>query len=75
MELFGQTNLIIPQMLKAITKELDGSCADWQLHVHGNSMHSFTTLGADNREMGTVYNADSDRRSFENLENFLTELF
>jgi len=38
-------------------------------------MHSFTTLGADNREMGTVYNADADRRSFENLENFLTELF
>ncbi|HBU35745.1 MAG TPA: carboxymethylenebutenolidase, partial [Hyphomonas sp.] len=26
-------------------------------------------------EMGTVYNADADRRSFENLENFLTELF
>ena len=64
-----------PEDVMAITKELDGSAADWQLHVHGNSMHSFTTLGADSKEMGTVYNADADRRSFENLENFLTELF
>lgn len=64
-----------PEDVMAITKELDGSAADWQLHVHGNSMHSFTTLGADNKEMGTVYNADADRRSFENLENFLSELF
>ncbi|WP_291076291.1 dienelactone hydrolase family protein [Hyphomonas sp.] len=64
-----------PEDVMAVTKEMDAAGADWQLHVHGNSMHSFTTLGADNKEMGTVYNADADRRSFENLESFLAELF
>lgn len=64
-----------PDDVMAITKELDGAGADWQIHVHGNSMHAFTTQGANDKEMGTVYNADADRRSFESLENFLAELF
>ena len=64
-----------PEDVLAIAKELEGAGADWQLHAHGTAVHSFTTLGADNKEMGTVYSADADRRSFENLENFLAELF
>lgn len=62
-----------PQDVLAIAKEFEG--ADWQLHAHGKALHSFTTVGADNRDMGTVYDADADRRSFAYLKTFLAELF
>ena len=75
MEHGWQDPMAKPEDVMAITQELEAAGADWQLHAHGNSMHSFTTLGADNKEMGTVYNADADRRSFENLDSFLAELF
>lgn len=62
-----------PEDFLAISKEFEG--ADWQAHVHGNGYHSFTTVGANNPDMGTVYNADADRRSFAYLKTFLNELF
>jgi dienelactone hydrolase len=62
-----------PQDVLAITREFEG--ADWQLHAHGRAFHSFTTQGADNREMGTIYDADADRRSFAYLKTFLMEVF
>lgn len=62
-----------PQDVLSIAKELEG--ADWQLHAHGKAYHSFTTVGANNRDMGTVYDSDADRRSFGYLKSFLAELF
>ncbi len=62
-----------PEDVLAIAREFSG--ADWQLHAHGQAVHSFTTVGADNRETGTVYDADADRRSFAYLRIFLEELF
>tara|TARA_R110002020_G_scaffold316899_2_gene532344 strand:- start:146927 stop:147637 length:711 start_codon:yes stop_codon:yes gene_type:complete len=64
-----------PDDVLAIAKEMTAAGADWQLHAHGNSMHAFTTEGANNAEMGTVYNAAADRRSFASLKDFLAELF
>ena len=64
-----------PEDVLAIAREMGAAGADWQLHAHGQSVHAFTTLGADNAEMGTVYNADADRRSFASLKLFLEELF
>jgi hypothetical protein len=32
-------------------------------------------VGANDMDMGTVYNADADRRSFASLKLFLEELF
>lgn len=64
-----------PGDVLSITAEMDAANADWQLHAHGGAYHSFTTEGADNPDMGTVYNADADRRSFAYLKTFLAELF
>ena len=64
-----------PADVLAIAKEMGEAGADWQLHAHGQSYHAFTTLGANNMDMGTVYNADADRRSFASLKLFLEELF
>lgn len=62
-----------PEDVVAIAKEFEG--ADWQLHAHGQAYHSFTTQGANNKDMGTIYDAASDRRSFDYLKTFLAEVF
>ncbi len=64
-----------PQDVLTIAKELEAAGADWQLHAHGQSVHAFTTHGANNRAGGVEYDADADRRSFAYLRTFLAELF
>lgn len=64
-----------PEDVIAIAKELGDAGADWQLHAHGTAVHAFTTKGANNPDMGTVYQEAANTRSVENLKNFLAELF
>lgn len=59
----------------AFAEEMTAAGADWQLHAHGKAFHSFTTLGANNAEMGTIYNADADARSTDGIGRFLKEVF
>ncbi len=59
----------------ALEKEMTDAGVDWQLHTYGGAMHGFTNPEADMPKMGIKYNADADRRSWQALENFLTEIF
>jgi dienelactone hydrolase len=54
--------------------EMTAAGADWQIHVYGNAMHSFTNPAANDASFGTMYDADSDRRSWQTLVNFLAEV-
>jgi dienelactone hydrolase len=58
----------------ALERELTAAGADWQLHTYGNTMHSFTNPNANDRALGTVYDANADRRSWTSLVNFLGEV-
>ena len=64
-----------PDDAVALTRELTAMGADWQLHAYGNTMHAFTNPDANDRQMGTVYDAVADRRSWTAMQNFLDELF
>ena len=64
-----------PDSVLALAEELTSMGADWQLHAYGNTMHAFTNPAASDPEMGTVYDAAADRRSWEAMKNFLDELF
>ena len=64
-----------PDNVLALSKELTAMGADWQLHAYGNTMHAFTNPAANDRQMGTVYDATADRRSFRSMQNFLEEVF
>ena len=64
-----------PESMLALASELTAAGADWQVHAYGNTLHAFTNPNAADPEMGTVYNADADRRSWQALGNFLDELF
>ena len=64
-----------PDDVLAVTKEMTEAGADWQLHAYGHTKHAFTTPGANNPDMGTVYDATADRRSWQAMVNFLGEVF
>lgn len=64
-----------PDNVMALSKELTAMGADWQLHAYGNTMHAFTNPAANDKDMGTVYDASADRRSWIAMRNFLQELF
>jgi len=64
-----------PEHVLEVSKELTEMGADWQLHAYGNTLHAFTNPDADDKAMGTVYDAGADRRSWAAMRNFLDELF
>ena len=64
-----------PDQVLALADELTAMEADWQIHAYGTTMHAFTNPAADDTDMGTVYDADADRRSWQSLQLFLAEIF
>lgn len=64
-----------PDNVNALAAELSSLGADWQLHAYGNTMHAFTNPAANDSQLGTVYDAAADRRSWQAMTNFLEEVF
>ena len=67
--------LATPDQVEALATELTEMGADWQIHAYGNTLHAFTNPVANDKDAGTVYNMNADRRSWVALQNFLEELF
>ena len=64
-----------PDQVVSLDEELSSMGADWQLHGYGNTMHAFTNPQANDPDFGTGYNPDADRRSWNAMQNFLSEIF
>lgn len=74
--LHGNEDPMVPvDAVTALENELTAADADWQIHVYGNTRHAFTNPEANMPDMGLLYNADADRRSWQTMKNFLEELF
>ena len=67
--------MVSSEEILALQDEMTESEADWQFISYGNTYHAFTNPAADDIEMGTVYNSESDRRSWIAMSNFLEEVF
>ena len=67
--------MVSSDQILALQDEMTESEADWQFISYGNTYHAFTNPGANDLEMGTVYNHDSDMRSWTAMSNFLEEVF
>ncbi|MEM9740308.1 MAG: dienelactone hydrolase family protein [Pseudomonadota bacterium] len=63
-----------PEDVMGLSEEMVAAEADWQLYGFGTAMHAFTTPGANNPEMGTVYEAAADKRSWSSFRQFLGEV-
>jgi len=67
--------MVEPQAVIDLATELTASGADWQIHAYGNTLHAFTNPEANDPDMGTIYDAKAERRSWQALTDFLAELF
>jgi dienelactone hydrolase len=66
---------ISPEERAAFEKEMRDAGADWQMHLYGNTVHSFTnqTASRANRPNAVRYDAKADQRSWASMQNLLAE--
>jgi dienelactone hydrolase len=65
-----------PEQVKVFEDEMRGGNVDWQLVKYSKAVHSFTNPDAGNdNSKGAAYNADADRRSWEQMKSFFKEIF
>jgi dienelactone hydrolase len=69
--------MIGPEPRQKFADEMTAAKVDWQMHLYGGVVHSFTNTGADARGMPDAlrYSAEADRRSWNSLVDFLEEIF
>ncbi len=60
----------------AFREEMTAAGADWQLTMFGGAVHAFTQKMAGNDvSKGAAYNAKADKRSWEDMQQFFSEIF
>jgi len=65
-----------PKEVAAFEEEMRQGRVDWQLVAYGGAVHSFTDWNAGNdNSKGAAYNEGADRRSWEAMKQFFSELF
>jgi dienelactone hydrolase len=66
---------ITPEERAKFEAEMRAAGADWQMHLYGNTVHSFTTqeAAARNNPNAMRYSADSDRRSWAAMQQLFSE--
>ncbi len=75
--LHGADDPYVPaQQLKEFEDEMRAGNVDWQLVKYSKAVHSFTNPEAGNdNSKGAAYNAQADRRSWEEMQIFFKEVF
>lgn len=75
--LHGADDRAVPASeVAAFEDEMRQGGVDWQLVAYGGAVHAFTDWGAGNdNSKGAAYNERADRRSWEAMKQFFTELF
>ncbi len=63
-----------PQVLE-FSEEMTRKKADWQIHMYGNTSHSFTKTGANDPVAGLKFDAKANQRSWDAMHYFLKEVF
>ena len=74
--LHGGDDPFVPEKdLAAFEAEMRAANVDWQLVKYGGAVHSFTDWKATGSMKGAQYNERADRRSWEAMRQFFSELF
>ncbi|QBR83313.1 hypothetical protein E3983_02400 [Legionella israelensis] len=64
-----------PEQVNEFCNEMTQAKADWQVHMYGHTQHAFTNPKANDKDLGTVYDAVAEKRSMQSMRNFLAEIF
>ena len=67
--------MVTSEEILALQDEMTESEADWQFISYGNTYHAFTNPEANDASLGTQFNADSNNRSWQSMQNFFDEIF
>ncbi len=75
--LHGADDPLVPQdQILAFQEEMRKGGVDWQMVYYGGAVHRFTAKEAgDNPSTGLAYNEKADRRSWEDMKQFFSEIF
>jgi len=74
--LHGDSDPMVGQdQIESFRQEMTSKKVDWQLHVFGGAMHSFTNPEANDPDFGAVYSKNADERSWKIFTDLLMELF
>jgi len=78
--LHGEADPIVKQdEVSQFRKQMDSVGANYTFKSFPNAKHAFTNPAADSVEnkfhIGVGYNADADRQSWNDMKDFLRELF
>jgi dienelactone hydrolase len=75
----GDDTYIPAEQVEEFRKEMDAAGADYEVIVYPEATHSFTNPGADELgkkfDLPVAYNAEADKQSWAELEEFLKEVF
>jgi dienelactone hydrolase len=75
----GDDKFITPQQIEAFKQEMNSAGANFQFISYPGAVHSFSNPDADELgktfNMPIAYNADADRKSWEELKKFLKTIF
>jgi dienelactone hydrolase len=66
--------MVPPAIVAAFKQEMNAKKVDWQLHSYSQTVHAFTRPDANDPAVGAVYNRSADRRSWQAMLNFFTEV-
>jgi dienelactone hydrolase len=65
-----------PEQRQAFQKELDAAGVDWEMNIYSGAVHSFTNPASGNDpSKGVAYNEKADKRSWEAMKTFYSEIF
>lgn len=67
--------LVPPEQVAAFEQEMTQAGVDWQVHSYGNTVHAFTNPSATDFVAGYKFDEKANRRSWQAMENFFTEIF
>lgn len=74
--LHGHDDPLAPaKHVAAFEQEMTQAGVDWQLHAYGNTVHAFTNPLASDFAAGYKFDKKANRRSWQAMENFFTEIF
>ncbi len=73
----GADDPFVPQAdIEAMQAEFDAAKVDWQMISYSGTVHSFTQpMAGNDNSRGAAYNALSDKRSWQAMQQFFDELF
>jgi len=67
--------IIPPEQRAAFEVEMRAAGVDWQMHLYGGAVHSFTNPAADGSMPAIRYDEHADTRSWQAMVNLFAEVF